>query len=413
MRKLLISKIQSESGSTLLLVMGMILGVGLLAGVGATIATNLFKTAQNANSVQSVQSLVNVVETIGSNQKACTGTPVGTGLQFRGASAYSANSYDNALASTPAGQQISLESNLTGAAGGRIRVEQNVDMVDLDLKIESFYIRNAVDKPGTPNTKTGELVIAASQITSGRPLAPRVVGSLNLVFVNPAVNDYTFISCAIEPSAQAVCERLGCRYIPTALNQQCVCGFPDLDCNTGIGPSDPRRYVAGFDAATMTPICKDLEISCESKGPGFFMSGVDAQGQPICLAVYTSASPTPGPTASPIPPSTCVASASFSVCGPGKCKGNSSGTFAAIAMTSFGAGAEPEANGSCSGTVWVGGVPTAFSFTCDAPPGDTICGTTQNFMANGLNVTVDIDLDTGAPFGGTAIYTCTVMPACP
>ena len=193
----------NQNGNSLLMVLTMIMGVGLVAAGGASLAINLFKSTQRATAIQNINGLINVIESVASDPATCgddqfEGIPGKWGIQFKAANgnSYNRGKYNPTLANSDTGQQVSLRVNIKDAAGNNYRIQRNTQIPELDLKIESFAVARATPKPGDPNVRVAELVISGSQISTGVSIAPRSVGNINLTFTNPA-DGTTFQGCFV------------------------------------------------------------------------------------------------------------------------------------------------------------------------------------------------------------------------
>lgn len=290
----------NQKGIVLVPVLLATLGIGVGAGTIMAINANTAKQTTEASQVKSIDRFVKMLEVVVADPVTCYGTVNGLprtsptdaatatdiqGLRFfpvpysAGDVANRTNFVRNAAAA--AEQNVSIGTHVRDESGNILTADNGKVFVTSDIQVNRLYITNL--RPGTaPNTFNASLVADLSVISApGKIFAPRVVTDLTI----QVDSGTTMLGCEAVIEAKQVCESMGCRFNPNSVGKKCHCPFPDMDCNAGISPTDPRRYIIGYDTSSRTPICRDLEINClNTKGPGFFMAGIDVNGDPICLA---------------------------------------------------------------------------------------------------------------------------------
>ncbi len=277
--------------------------LGIMAAAAATLAQQGNEQARQESELKALLAFTQNLETVLSTNNACVGIPgVIDGLKFNNGAGFAGNQFNFALASQPSGQPASLGTQLP-VGSGRFVAAAGAAYAPSNILIDQLFIRNAAQIPAS-TTFNADLVLQAR--VNNRGFAPREVGKVT--FTLDGGNN--LVSCAFVQSAVAACEAMNCKFNSAAPKQKCVCGFPQMSCQTS--PGQPQRYISGINQTTSppTPICSDFKIDCSDpamggKGPGYFLSGFDQNGDPMCQPVEGGvATPTPAPTAAPTPPPT-------------------------------------------------------------------------------------------------------------
>lgn len=302
----------NNRGNTLVMVLvaaGLVSGLGLLA---MRVNSNLVTDVSRSKSSESVESLVQTISLIVSDNALCTsgvdGSGPNPGLVFEDASG-NPSGFNSALASSATGQNIRLGTNLNA---GTVVLRTGLVLDRFDLRIDQLVLRSSgAIITGKPlNTYSGEIFMTATQVSTGRAMAMRKVTDLTF-HVDPATS--ALLGCAGFISAQQICEDMGCSYLVSAENKKCQCLMPNMTC-----PAD--QYISGYDAG-FSPICRPFELTCETggagRGPGYFMAGIDRNGAPICVAMVKllicegGSTPTPSLVQASPPGCYCTASQSW------------------------------------------------------------------------------------------------------
>ncbi len=328
---------KNSRGSALgLIVTAMgLLGVATVATIN--ISDHLNKGATADTQTRAVDNFAQLVENLVTSPVACYGTvsgqprtnPTATavvtdlgGLRFypSGGGPATRMAFEPVPPTPPGTQDVVIGGFILNSANNR-DIAKNMSFPNLDIRVDNLYLQNIQADPILPNTFQANLMLSVGIISNpNKGFAPRSISRVTLKF--NGTNQ--LIGCVGTIPAQSMCEQMGCRYNPASANQKCFCGFPDMDCNSGIPADGERRYISGWDPATNAPICKSIEISCASKGPGYFFAGMDSYGSPICLAVESNT--TPPPTTTTTIPSSCPTGASptgLGVAINGSCRCNS------------------------------------------------------------------------------------------
>jgi hypothetical protein len=302
---------KSQSGQALIMALLSLLVLGIVAGLVITQSTGLNNRAVDQEKNESLMRVQRTLETILSNNLTCLGTGTGLrGLQFVNAGAEANNLLQGAtLIARPVGvpipaQDVSVEILQRNVVGGAKIIARGNDGVgpaavlpDFNLTIDRLYITNVSQRPPAGSNKfDADFYLDAT--VAGNKFAPRNLGRMFIQV--DAANVLT--SCSITPSAQLACQQMNCTWNSTSApgKNKCVCGFPAVSCPAVAG--QPRQYLSGVDTSTMppTPICSNFLVSCKNApyGPGFFLTGVDINGNPICqpLEDYVTPSCTGGAT---------------------------------------------------------------------------------------------------------------------
>ncbi len=254
-----------------------------MAVAAATLAQQGNDQARKESELKSLLAFTQNLETVLSTNSACVGVPgVIDGLKFDNGAGFAANQFNSALASQPTGQPVSLGTPLLHGSG-RFVAAAGAAYTPSNILIDQLFIRNAVQVPAS-NTFHAQLVLQAS--VNNRGFAPREVGTVTLSLDG----GNNLISCEFAQSAVAACEAMNCKFNSASPKQKCVCGFPQMSCQTS--PGQPQQYISGINQTTSppTPICSNFKVDCSDpavggKGPGYFLSGFDQNGDPICQPV--------------------------------------------------------------------------------------------------------------------------------
>ncbi len=284
----------SQRGSALLPVMISVLVVGLIAASVANMASTGAQQSVADSDMRAMLSIVQTLGTVAGANESCLGVAGLDGLKFRDASgAYGNDKFALATASDAVnGQDISIGTQLQNA-GANFIVKAAQTYAPLNLTIDQLAYRNVKQVIGT-NTYNGEVILKAT-MNVGTPqvhaLAPRSVGKLSIT-----VNSGILTACSYIQSGQIACEAMNCKYNAAATKQKCTCGFPPVTCPSAAG--EPRAYISGLDESVSPPaaVCTTYKADCSDpasggKGQGFFFTGFDNSGDPICVAVEGQVSP--------------------------------------------------------------------------------------------------------------------------
>jgi hypothetical protein len=193
-------------------------------------------------------------------------------------------------------QSVSLGTSYRLVAGGStLQAGPGVDFPMANIRVLDLYLNNitvvsTLSDMVTHITYQADLMLNAAVLSNlNRSFGPRLVGKLKFEVIKAGPGPWILSGCEGVIPAQTMCENMGCRYT-TDINakQRCNCGFPDLDCNPGWVPGTSKKYIAGYDPATNTPICRSADLNCTT---GLFFAGIDESGQPICVALESPPNP--------------------------------------------------------------------------------------------------------------------------
>ncbi len=270
--------------------------LGLMASATMTIAGIMANEAQRKSQTKLVGGFIQNLEAIATNPYACMGNGNGpnnmTGLEFNPGNTNSGNLNQKCANTNECLQKGVGAGNKLGVALGTNLgkdARKGEIFTTLGIKVDDIYLTEIAAVPNATSTYSGKLMVAVSTTADPKmSFAPREIGLMNLTF--DAQTKLT--ACNSAPSARSLCEAMDCAYnanVPAGV-QRCSCGFPEMTCQ-------PGEYISGV-RADGSPMCTHVELNCQTThGPGFFFAGVDGQGQPVCLAVEgTFGTPTPAPS---------------------------------------------------------------------------------------------------------------------
>lgn len=285
--------IRSQSGSVLIIALIGIVVLGIMAAAAATLAQQGNEQARRESELKALLAFTQNLETVLSTNSSCVGVAgVIDGLKFDNGAGFAGNQFNPALASQPTGQPASLGTPLlVSVAGSRFIAAAGASYAPSNILIDQLFVRNAVQVPAS-TIYNAELVLQAR--VNNRGFAPREVGKVTLTFDG----GNNLVSCDFTQSAATACEAMNCKFNSSAPSQKCVCGFPPMSCQTS--PGLPQQYISGINQSTSppTPICSNFKVDCSDtsfggKGPGYFLSGFDQNGDPMCQPVEGGVAPPP------------------------------------------------------------------------------------------------------------------------
>ena len=355
--KVFLKSPNAQSGQAMIMALISLVIVGIIASITLSLSDGLNSQAKSFSKNENLESLQRSLETLLSTNATCmgVGTPL-RGLYFVDAGSESRALFQKAsFISNPAFKQnVSIETLQTATSGGPRIIARGNDGIgtgsvfpDFEATITELYITNANEVTTGSNKFKADFYVTAS--IDGTSYRSRNIGRMGLEF--DAGNNLT--NCNLIPSAQLACEKMNCIFngsAPVGKNK-CVCGFPAVDCGPQV-PGQPRKYLSGIDTSVYPPvgICEDFKVSClDTKGPGFFLSGVEPDGTPICQPIednlVAATTTTVTTTTTTLPPMTCTGGATTTVtavpAAPAGCYCPVGNTWVAGACTAPSAGLQP------------------------------------------------------------------------